>query len=194
MIATVASLTAMLISAPSSAPVRAAGEGPAQTVFDFSVPAIDGSQLDFAAWQGKVLLIVNTASFCGYTGQYEGLQKLWTMYEDQGLVVVGVPSNDFSQEPKPEDEIKSFCEGAFGVTFPLTGKLSVTGTSAHPLYQWLSASAGKPNWNFHKYLVGRDGQVLRAFSTQLTPTSGEIVGWIEKALAGTPSKADATPN
>lgn len=180
---TAASLFAMLTASASSAPLGAA-EG---TAFDFSFPAIDGGEMAFAQWRGKALLVVNTASFCGYTKQYAGLQELWTKYEAQGLVVVGVPSNDFgNQEPKAEGDIKSFCQGAFGVTFPLTAKQVVLGPNAHPFYKWALAAGGPdaaPNWNFHKYLIGRDGSLKRAFSTSLTPTSAEVTGWIEKVLA-----------
>lgn len=156
------------------------------SAYDFSFPSIDGGQLKLADWRGKVLLVVNTASLCGYTKQYAGLQQLWSTYESQGLVVVGIPSNDFGgQEPKAEGDIKSFCQGAFGVTFPLTSKQAVVGPNAHPFYQWASAdvvSGGPPAWNFHKYLIGRDGRLVRAFPSTLTPASHELTGWIEKTL------------
>lgn len=115
------------------------------------------------------------------------MQKLWSEYEQQGLVVVGVPSNDFgAQEPKAEGDIKSFCEGAFGVTFPLTTKQVVTGDAAHPFYKWAAAASGPdgvPGWNFHKYLIGRDGQMIAAFSSRTSPESPVIKEAIEKALA-----------
>jgi glutathione peroxidase len=143
--------------------------------------------MKLSTWRGKALLIVNTASFCGYTKQYAGLQELWTRYEKAGLVVIGVPSNDFGeQEPKSEGEIKTFCQGAFGVTFPLTSKQHVVGPDAHPFYKWAADAmgpAGVPNWNFHKYLIGRDGRLLRSFSTKLPPMSDEITGRIDEALA-----------
>ena len=180
---TAASLFAMLTATASAAPAGAA-DG---TAFDFSFPSIDGKDLKLADWRGKVLLVVNTASFCGYTKQYAGLQEIWSKYEAQGLVVVGVPSNDFgNQEPKTEGEIKNFCQGAFGVTFPLTAKQVVTGPGAHPFYKWALAAGGPeaaPLWNFHKYLIGRDGHLLRVFSTAMTPNSAEVTGWIEKALS-----------
>jgi len=182
-LAAAATLASMIVSAP----IAAASEQPAAgaaTAFDFTLPAIDGAELKLAQWRGKVLLIVNTASFCGYTGQYEGLQKLWADYEAKGLVVIGVPSNDFSQEPKGEGEIKSFCQGAFGVTFPLAAKLSVTGAEAHALFKWLAASSGPPKWNFYKYLIGRDGKLIASMSSRQAPTSAEVVAMIEKALAG----------
>jgi glutathione peroxidase len=180
---TVVSLAAMWTAAPSVAPVKSVPG----TAYDFQFSTIDGKPMKLADWRGKVLLIVNTASFCGYTKQYAGLQELWTRYEKAGLVVIGVPSNDFGeQEPKSEGEIKTFCQGAFGVTFPLTSKQHVVGTDAHPFYKWAAEAmgpAGVPNWNFHKYLIGRDGRLLRSFSTKLPPLSEDITGWIDKALA-----------
>ncbi|HVJ79071.1 MAG TPA: glutathione peroxidase [Hyphomicrobium sp.] len=180
---TVVSLAAMWTAAPSVAPVKSVPG----TAYDFQFSTIDGKPMKLAAWRGKALLIVNTASFCGYTKQYAGLQELWTRYEKAGLVVIGVPSNDFGeQEPKSEGEIKTFCQGAFGVTFPLTSKQHVVGADAHPFYKWAAETmgpAGVPNWNFHKYLIGRDGRLLRSFSTKLPPLSEDITGWIDKALA-----------
>jgi len=180
---TVVSLAAMWTAAPSVAPVKSVPG----TAYDFQFSTIDGKPMKLAAWRGKAMLIVNTASFCGYTKQYAGLQELWTRYEKAGLVVIGVPSNDFGeQEPKSEGEIKTFCQGAFGVTFPLTSKQHVVGTDAHPFYKWAAEAmgpAGVPNWNFHKYLIGRDGRLLRSFSTKLPPLSEDITGWIDKALA-----------
>ena len=163
--------------------------GPAQTgsAHDFSFRSIDGSPMPLAAYRGKVLLVVNTASFCGFTRQYAGLQALWETYSDRGLVVIGVPSNDFGeQEPKGEGEIKAFCQGAFGVTFPLTEKVRVSGDDAHPFYAWARATLGAaaaPGWNFHKYLVGADGRLVSSFSTRMSPDSAAIVQAIEAELA-----------
>jgi glutathione peroxidase len=180
---TVVSLIAMWTAAPSVGPAKSIGG----SAYDFAFPGIDGTPMKLADWRGKVLLIVNTASFCGYTKQYAGLQELWTRYGKAGLIVIGVPSNDFGeQEPKSEGEIKTFCQGAFGVTFPLTSKQHVVGPDSHPFYKWAAAamgSAGVPNWNFHKYLIGRDGRLLRSFSTKLAPMSDEITSRIEQALA-----------
>lgn len=157
------------------------------TAFDHTFESIDASRLELAAYRGKALLVVNTASFCGYTPQYEGLQKLWQTYEAKGLVVIGVPSNDFGgQEPKAEAEIKSFCEGAFGITFPLTAKYQVKGDQAHPFYRWVAGKLGAsavPRWNFHKLLIGRDGQPAAAFATSVEPQSRQLVGEIERILA-----------
>lgn len=162
-----------------------------ETAFDFEFTSIDGSPLPLSAYRGKALLVVNTASFCGFTGQYQGLQDLWSRYEAQGLVVIGVPANDFYQEPKGEKDIKSFCQGSYGVTFPLTSKVTVTGEDAHPFYRWAAAAAGPPSWNFYKYLIGRNGQVMHAFNSTQTPTGSEIIGWVEKALAEKVSSAPA---
>lgn len=176
-----------------SASIPAAEDQKGTTAFDFEFRSIDGKPMPLSAWRGKALLVVNTASFCGYTKQYKGMQDVWSRYEDKGLVVIGVPANDFYQEPEGESNIKQFCEGAYGVTFPLTSKQSVTGDEAHPFYKWAAQVAGPPNWNFHKYLIGRDGRLVRAFSTKLDPTSEEITGWIDKVLAEKVSELQAVP-
>lgn len=181
-----ASATSFLAMLMATAVVTPANAGPG-SAFEFSFPAIDGKPMNLADWRGRVLLVVNTASFCGFTKQYAGLQELWSAYEAKGLVVVGVPSNDFGgQEPKAEGEIKKFCEGAFGITFPLTAKQVVVGPTAHPFYQWVAKVAGpdgEPAWNFHKILIGRDGRLIASLSTRLAPTSNDVKGAIEKALA-----------
>jgi len=133
-----------------------------------SLESIGGGPLPTADYKGSVILLVNTASQCGFTGQYAGLEALWRRYKDQGLIVLGVPSNDFGgQEPGSNAEIKRFCEASFDVTFPLADKQVVSGPSAHPLYRWAAAQTGTlgtPNWNFHKILIGRDGQIIDWFS------------------------------
>jgi glutathione peroxidase len=160
------------------------------SAFDHEFDAIEGGKLPLDAWRGKVLLVVNTASFCGFTPQYEGLQKLWERYEAKGLVVLGVPSNDFgAQEPKAEAEILGFCKGAFGVTFPLAAKQAVKGPQAHPFYLWAHETLGSahaPRWNFHKYLVGRDGKLLAGYGSTVEPLSAELIAAIEAALAARP--------
>lgn len=165
----------------------AAGAASPQTAFEHEFRSIDGSKMSLADWRGKVLLVVNTASFCGFTPQYEGLQKLWEKYESKGLVVIGVPSNDFGgQEPEAESRIKEFCTGAFGVTFPLTAKYEVKGAAAHPFYRWAVSALGPgsaPRWNFHKVLVGRDGKAIGAYESNVTPQSAKLVTAIEAALA-----------
>ena len=155
--------------------------------YDYEFDAIEGGKLPLSRWRGKVLLVVNTASFCGYTPQYEGLQKLWERYEPKGLVVIGVPSNDFgAQEPKPESEILGFCKGAYNVTFPLTTKVAVEGAGAHPFYAWARdtlGAASAPSWNFHKYLVGRDGKLVAGYGSSIEPLSPELIKDIDAALA-----------
>ncbi len=155
--------------------------------FAFVFEAIDGTELPFSQYEGRVLLVVNTASMCGFTGQYKALQDLWTRYEAAGLVVIGVPSNDFGgQEPGSGEEIVRFCQGAFGVTFPLTAKQKVIGENSHPFYAWaletLGASAA-PRWNFHKYIVGRDGRLSASFPTIVKPESAKVIKALESALA-----------
>jgi glutathione peroxidase len=156
------------------------------TAFDHEFEAIEGGRLPLSQWRGKVLLVVNTASFCGFTPQYEGLQALWRLYERRGLVVVGVPSNDFgAQEPKNEAEIAGFCKGAFGVTFPLTTKEAVSGSAAHAFYRWARETLGgaqAPRWNFHKYLVGRDGKLIAGYGARVEPLSPTLIQAIETAL------------
>lgn len=158
----------------------------AGSAYDFEFVSIDGSPMKLSDWHGRPLLVVNSASLCGFTKQYAGLQELWTRYEKEGLVIIAVPSNDFGeQEPAPEGEIQTFCQGVFGVSFPLTAKHSVVGPEAHPFYKWaaeIMGPAGTPAWNFHKYLVGRDGRLLRSFPAKSAPTSAEMTSWIEKAL------------
>ncbi len=159
----------------------------ADTAHDFSFESIDGGAITMSSYEGKAVLVVNTASFCGYTPQYEGLQSLWSEYKDKGLVVLGVPSNDFgAQEPGSAEEIKDFCEANFDVDFPLTAKQVVKGGDAHPFYQWAAAEKGAenaPRWNFHKYLVGPDGSLLAAFPSKVEPMSKDIVSSVEAALA-----------
>ena len=138
-----------------------------------------------AAYGGKVVLVVNTASRCGNTPQYEGLEKLYEQYGEQGLVVLGFPSNDFfGQEPGSEEEIQEFCRLTYGVRFPMFEKVSVKEGEAHPFYQQLAAAAGTyPTWNFHKYLIGRDGRLIAEFSPRTKPDDDKLVASIEYALA-----------
>lgn len=186
---------AMILAVFTGSPsVANEGAVSAQSAHDFKLQSIDGGELDLAKWRGQPVLIVNTASFCGFTRQYQGLQALSVRYEPQGLVVLGVPSNDFSQEPQGEADIKAFCQGAYGVTFPLAAKVSVRGADAHPLYTWLAAKAGAPQWNFHKYLIGRDGRVMGAFESATAPESDVLIGAIETALAAEPPQVTETPN
>ena len=161
----------------------------AKTAHDFSFTGIDGKPLPLAQFEGKVLLVVNTASECGFTPQYEGLEELWKTYGEKGLVIVGVPSNDFGgQEPGSSQEIATFCKINYGVTFPLADKTVVKGDAAHPFYKWAGEQAGlmgRPKWNFHKYLIGRDGRFVDWFSTQTKPTGPKIKAAVEAALSST---------
>lgn len=156
------------------------------SLHDFSATAIDGQDVDLASYAGKVVLVVNTASQCGFTPQYKGLQALYEQYGDQGLVILGFPCDQFAhQEPGGDDEIATFCERNFGVTFPLFSKVDVNGDEAHPLWKWLrSESSGllgdKVKWNFTKFLVGRDGAVIDRYAPATKPE--KIAGDIEKAL------------
>lgn len=171
----------VMLGGPMSA--EAAGTGPAHA---FSFTSIDGAPLAMADFAGKAVLVVNTASRCGFTPQYEGLQTLWETYKDRGLVVLGVPSNDFGgQEPGTEAEIKSFCETTFSVDFPMTEKQVVIGDGAHPFYRWAAAAGGAeqtPRWNFHKYLIGPDGALVAAIPTRVAPTDPQAIALIEKSL------------
>ncbi len=158
----------------------------AANAYDFSFTAIEGGALPLATFKGKAVLVVNTASQCGFTPQYEGLQALWQAYRDRGLVVLGVPSNDFGgQEPGSNAEIKKFCEITFNVDFPMTEKVVVKGAGAHPFYKWAAGELGAlaaPKWNFHKYLVAPDGRLVDWFSTPTGPDAPRLRAAIEKAL------------
>jgi len=159
-----------------------------RTVYDFDAQAIDGRPVKLADYRGKVLLIVNTASQCGFTPQFAGLEKLWAAHAAQGLVVLGFPSNEFGgQDPGSNDEIASFCQVNYGVSFPMMSKIKVNGADAHPLYQWLTAEAPgllgtkAIKWNFTKFLVDRHGQVLKRYAPTDKPEA--IERDIEAALA-----------
>ena len=156
------------------------------TAYDFSFTSIDGEPLPLSTFDGKALLIVNTASHCGFTSQYTQLQALWRAYRDRGLVVLGVPSNDFGgQEPGTNAEIKTFCEVNFDVDFPLTQKVHVKGDSVHPFYAWAESELGilaKPRWNFHKYLITPDGRLVNWFSSVTSPSSSRLTESLEGLL------------
>ena len=155
------------------------------TAYAFSFAALKGGDIKLADYAGKPILVVNTASQCGYTPQYAGLQALWTRYRDKGLAVLGVPSNDFGgQEPGGPAEIDKTAHGEYGVGFPLAAKAEVRGPQAHPFYKWAAAEKPLelPRWNFHKYLIGRDGHVAASFATQVEPTDARVIAAIEKEL------------
>ncbi len=157
------------------------------TAYDFTFTGIDGKPMPLAQFKGRPMLVVNTASECGYTPQYEDLEALWKAYEGKGLVVIGVPSNDFGgQEPGTAEEIANFCKLNYGVSFPLADKTVVKGSGAHPFYVWAAGQAGdegRPKWNFHKYLIGADGRFAGWFSTQAKPMGPKITAAVEKAIA-----------
>jgi glutathione peroxidase len=172
--------------APPTAGSAAMPTNPPSTAYDFDFVAIDGQPLPLRQFAGKAVLVVNTASMCGYTPQYADLQALWEEYRDRGLVVLGVPSNDFGgQEPGGAEQIKDFCAVNFAVDFPMTDKQAVTGAKAHPFYQWARrelGSAAVPRWNFHKYLVAPDGRLADWFSTSTSPRSERVVKAVEAVL------------
>jgi glutathione peroxidase len=161
----------------------------ASSVHEFTLNSIDGKPTPLASFKGKVVLFVNVASKCGYTPQYTGLQSLYAKYKDKGLVIVGVPANNFgAQEPGSNEEIKTFCSRTYNVTFPMMAKVSVKGGDITPLYQFLTAKETNPNgsgdvrWNFTKFLVGKDGKPVQRFEPGVSPDSPELAAAIEKAL------------
>jgi len=157
------------------------------TAYQFEFPGLMTDRVPMSAFKGNVVLVVNTASRCGFTPQYEGLQKLYSEDHGRGFVIVGVPSNDFGgQEPGTAAEINAFCEMNYGVTFPMAGKLHVTGAEAHPFYRWAKARLGEaavPQWNFHKLLIGRDGRLVAAFPSSVAPLSPQLRDAINAELA-----------
>jgi glutathione peroxidase len=159
----------------------------AQNLFDFTLSGMDGKPMALEQFKGHPVLLVNTASECGFTPQYAGLEQLWEKYKDKGLVIVGVPSNDFGgQEPGKGEEIATFCKINYGVTFPLADKSVVKGDDAIAVYKWAGKEAGfigRPSWNFHKYLFGKDGRFVNWFSTPTEPMSSKITSAIETVLA-----------
>jgi glutathione peroxidase len=151
--------------------------------FDLSAPMLDGREQPMAAYRGKVVLVVNTASECGFTPQYAGLEKLWQDYRERGLVVLGFPSNDFGQqEPGTAEEIRTFCDLNFHVTFPLFAKVVTKGEGQSPVFAFLTAQKPKPRWNFYKYLIGRDGEVRDYFVSITSPDSKRLRRAVDKAL------------
>jgi len=154
----------------------------------FEFTSIDGEKLPIEAWRGHPVLVVNTASYCGYTPQYRELEALWQRYRERGLVVLGVPANDFGeQEPGSAADIKQFCQTNYAVDFPLTQKCRVIGGEAHPFYRWIVESlgeAGTPRWHFHKYLIGPDGELIGAWPSSVGPTYHRITGELDKLLPG----------
>jgi glutathione peroxidase len=153
------------------------------TAYAFSFARLDGGEIRLADFAGKPILVVNTASLCGYTPQYAGLQELWTRFHDRGLMIVGVPSNDFGgQEPGTAADIAVTANHQYGVTFPLAAKAVVKGSAAHPFYKWAATERPleTPRWNFHKYLIGRDGRIAAVFSTQTEPNDPKVIAAIAR--------------
>tara|TARA_Y100001970_G_C14203035_1_gene842297 strand:+ start:654 stop:1202 length:549 start_codon:yes stop_codon:yes gene_type:complete len=152
---------------------------------NFKFNDIDGNELSLNKYKGKVILVTNVASFCGFTSQYKGLQSVWDKYKDKDFVLLGVPSNDFYQEYKSEKEVKNFCERTFGVNFPMTEIVSVRGNSAHPFFKWARESYGSsaiPKWNFHKILIDKNGKVVDTYSSMTKPTDKKVINTIEELL------------
>jgi len=165
--------------------IAAAGAAAGGSVYDFSADTLGGEPQSLSVYKGKVLLIVNTASKCGFTKQYTGLQALYEKYKDRGLVVLGFPANNFMrQEPGTNEEIQQFCSLKFNVTFPLFEKISVKGADIHPLYAWLTShpNGKKVSWNFNKFLIGRNGELIKRFGSRIAPDSEELTEVIETAL------------
>ena len=165
---------------------KMATENTSTDFMSFPLTTITGDSTSLDAYKGKVLLLVNTASECGYTPQYAGLQELYETYQDSGLVVIGFPANNFgAQEPGTNEQIAEFCSSKFNVTFPMMAKISVKGDDIHPLYAYLTEQSpfpGEITWNFNKFVVDRDGTVVARFGTKVTPQSDEVVDALEKAL------------
>lgn len=178
-------LTITLISALSFSPLAFSAETGGAYKFDFLT--IDGQKLPLSEFKGKTVLIVNTASQCGYTPQYTQLEAVWKKYKDKGLVVLGVPSNDFGgQEPGSNADIKKFCEGNYDVDFPLTTKYDVKGPEAHPFYRWAAETGGDnavPKWNFHKLLIDANGNLVAEFPSKIKPDAPEVTKAIEQSLS-----------
>lgn len=182
----VLALAAVVLASCRSSAAELPATG-AKSPLDFTLKANDGSDYPLANLKGKVVMLVNTASKCGYTKQYAGLQKVYTTYADRGLVIVGIPSNDFlSQEPGTDGDIKDFCQRNFGVTFPLMAKVAVKGDAQVPLYRYLTGESpfpGKISWNFNKFLIGRDGQLVNRYGSNTAPEDVDFIAAIEAALA-----------
>ena len=153
--------------------------------YDYRFNGIDGNQIKLSDFRNKVIVVVNVASRCGYTPQYEDLQTLYNNYKDRNLIIIGVPTNNFKQEPGTNDQIKDFCETNFGITFPMTEKINVIGNNSHPFYKWAKEDFGIgaiPKWNFHKIVIGKNGKVVDTFASFTKPTSKKFVKLIEKLI------------
>ena len=159
--------------------------GSSGVAYDYTFDSIDGGKIKLSNYKDKVIVVVNVASRCGYTPQYEGLQLLYDSYKDKDLVVIGVPTNNFKQEPGSNDQIKDFCETNFGITFPMTEKIDVIGASSHPFYKWAKEDYGIgaiPKWNFHKIIIDKNGKVKDTFASFTKPTSKKFIKSIEELI------------
>ena len=159
--------------------------GTNSTAYDYEFNSIDGNLIKLSQYKGKVIVLVNVASRCGYTPQYEDLQELWSQYKSKNLIVIGIPTNNFRQEPGSNKEIKNFCETNFGITFPMTEKIDVIGGNSHPFYKWARKDYGIgaiPKWNFHKIIIGKEGKIVKTFSSITKPTSKKFIKTIEDLI------------
>lgn len=174
----------MILAVALVATSLSAKEGAVMSFFDLTAATLDGKPMNLSQYSGKVLVVVNTASECGFTPQYAGLETLYESYKDKGVVVLGFPSNDFGgQEPGSAEQIKAFCEKKYHVTFPMFAKIKTKGEGQSPVYRFLTSGHGEPKWNFHKYVVGKDGRVRAEFPSAVKPDSPELKAAIEAALA-----------
>ena len=156
-----------------------------QLAYEFNFKSIDGGKINLQNYKEKVIVVVNVASRCGFTPQYEDLQNLWTNYKDKNLIVIGVPTNNFKQEPGSNKDIKDFCETNFNISFPMTEKVDVIGNNAHPFFKWAKENHGKsaiPKWNFHKIIVGKNGKVADTFASITKPSSKRFINLIEAEI------------
>ena len=159
--------------------------GSSTNAYNYEFKSIDGDKIKLSDYKGKVIVVVNVASRCGYTPQYEGLQSLWSNYKNKDLIVLGVPTNNFRQEPGSNKEIKDFCVSNFGITFPMTEKISVIGNNSHPFYKWAKEDYGIgaiPKWNFHKIIIGKEGKIVDTFSSITKPSSKKFLKIIEELI------------
>ena len=154
--------------------------------YDFNFKDLDGTPLNLSEYRGKVIVAINVASQCGFTSQYEDMQQVWEKYRSKGIIILGIPSNDFGkQEPGSNEDIKNFCEAKFGISFPMTEKVSVKGSEAHPFYIWARENYGKsaiPKWNFHKIIIDKHGKIAETFSSITKPSSEKFIKILEKLI------------
>jgi len=153
--------------------------------YDYTFKNLNGGSIKLEDYKNKLIVVVNVASRCGFTSQYEGLQKLWDEYKSKDLIVLGIPTNNFKQEPGNNKEIKDFCENNFGINFPMSEKVDVIGKNAHPFYKWAYKNHGKstiPKWNFHKIIINKDGKVVNTFSSLTKPYSKKFINYIDSQI------------